>query len=193
MTKRIFKTIDRAIKYWYVPLIVGLLLLVTGIWTLFSFEESFLALSLLFSISFLVSGLMDVYFAISHRHELDNWGWSLVLGIFTAIIGFVLLTRPELSMITLPLYVGFGVLFRSIMAIGWALELKNYGVLDWGNLMIIGTLGALFSFILLWNPLFAGMTIVFWTAMALIITGGFNIYLAGKLRSLHRHLEHTLG
>ena len=34
MGNKIFKTIESAIKYWYLPLIVGVLLIVLGIWTL---------------------------------------------------------------------------------------------------------------------------------------------------------------
>ena len=66
------------------------------------------------------------------------------------------------------------------------MELKKYGVLDWGNLLAIGILGLIFSFILLWNPLFAGFTIVFWTGLALITIGGYGIYFSLTLKKLHK-------
>jgi len=34
MGNTIYKTIENAIKHWYLPLIVGVLLIVLGIWTL---------------------------------------------------------------------------------------------------------------------------------------------------------------
>ena len=93
--------------------------------------------------------------------------------------------NPEVSKITLPFYVGFVLLFRSVFAIGASIDLKNYYVMDWGYLMAIGILGVIFSFILLWNPLFAGMTLVFWTALLFIVSGAYSIYFSFKLKKLH--------
>ncbi|MFV0376040.1 MAG: HdeD family acid-resistance protein [Mangrovibacterium sp.] len=185
MKRNFIKTIESSIKHWYVPLIVGALFVIIGIYTLVSPLESYVALAIVFSISFLVSGLSEIIFSISNRHEIDNWGWNLTFGIFTFLIGLLLVANPEISITTLPFYVGFLVLFRSIMGISFAIELKNYGILDWGNLMAISVLGVLFSFLLLWNPLFAGMTIVFWTGLALITIGIFSVLLSFKLKKLN--------
>ncbi len=125
-------------------------------------------------------------FSISNRKQIDNWGWTLTFGIATTLFGILLLVNPQISMTTLPFYVGVVVLFRSVMGIAYALDLKKYGVLEWGNLMIFAVLGLLFSFILIWNPVFAGMTIVVWIGLAIIAGGIFNIYLSLKLKKLNK-------
>ena len=124
-----------------------------------------------------------------YKDKMENWGWTLVLGIMTFLVGVMLLIHPEISMISLPLYVGFMAMFRSFGAMGNAIDLKNYGVMEWGTLMVIGVLGLIFSFILIWNPLFAGMTIVFWTGVALLVSGVFNIYMALKMKNLHKNWD----
>ena len=178
------KTVTNTVKYWYIPLIVGLIFIGIGVYTIISPLKSYLALSILFSLSFLFSGISEIIFSISNRKEIDNWGWTLTFGILTFLLGVLLVINPVISITTLPIYVGFVMLFRSIMGISYALELKNYGVLDWGNLMVLGVLGLLFSFVLIWNPLFAGMTIVFWTGLAIISGGAFSVYLAFKLKKI---------
>jgi len=180
----IIKTIKSTVKHWYIPFIIGLMFITVGIWTIFSPLESYLALAWLFIISFIISGIFEIYFALSNKDELDHWGWELVNGLFGLIIGVVMLLNPELSILTLPMYIGFVVLFRSFMAISSSIELKKYGVLDWGNLMGIGILGTIFGFILLWNPLFAGLTLVAWTGIAMITIGGYGVYFAIKLKKL---------
>lgn len=180
------KTVTNTVKYWYIPLIIGIIFIGIGIYTLFSPLESYLTLSILFSLSFLFSGLFEIIFSISNRKEIENWGWTLAFGILTFLIGVLLIMNPELSMTTLPLIVGFVVLFRSIMGIGYALELKHYGLLDWGNLMVISILGLIFSLILIWNPLFAGFTIVFWTGLAIIFIGIFSVYLSFRLKKIKK-------
>ena len=184
MARIIFKTIENNVKHWYLHLLIGILFLAVGIWTLASPLASYLALSVLFTVTFLVSGLFEIIFSLSNRRELDNWGWMLASGIFSFVIGVLLFINPELSIVTLPYYVGFSVLFRSVGAISTSIDLKHYGVRDWGNLLAVGVLGLLFSFILIWNPLFAGMTIVFWTALAFLTAGVFAIYFSFKLKKL---------
>ncbi len=178
------KTVTNTVKHWYIPLIVGLAFIGIGIYTLFSPLESYLTLSIIFSLSFLFSGLSEIIFSISNRKEIDNWGWTLTFGILTFLLGLLLIMNPLISITTLPIYIGFVVLFRSIMGISYALELKNYGVLDWGNLMVVAILGLVFSFILIWNPLFAGFTIVYWTGLAIILGGVFSVYLSFKLKKI---------
>lgn len=186
MSTHFFKQVQNSIKHWYLTLIVGIILILTGFWTFTSPVESYLTLSILFSVSFLISGLLEVSFAISNRKQIDGWGWSLVLGMLTTIFGFILISRPEISFATLPLYVGFIVMFRSIGAIGTALDLKNYGIMNWGTLMVLGVLGVIFSFMLIWNPIFAGLTVIIWTGLAFLFAGISSIYLAFKLRKLHK-------
>ena len=185
MAHQFFKAVKNSIRYWYIPLIVGLIFVVTGLYTFTAPEGTYLTLAFIFSISFLVSGLSDIVFSISNRNEVENWGWTLVFGLLTFLIGIVLVIHPAISVTTLPLYVGFVVLFRSIAAISYSLDLKNYGVSQWGRLMILGVLGVIFSFILIWNPLFGGLTIVIWTGIALISAGIFSILLSLKLKKLH--------
>lgn len=185
----ILKTVKSTVKHWYIPLIIGLMFVGVGLWTMFRPLESYLGLAWLFIISFIVSGIFEIYFAIANKNELDHWGWELANGIFGLIIGIAMFIRPELSIVTLPIYIGFIVLFRSVMAISSSLELKKYGVLDWGNLMGIGILGTIFAFILIWNPLFAGLTLVVWTGIAMLTIGGFGIYFAIKLKKLDKIID----
>ena len=184
MTNPAFKTIKDSIKYWYIPLVVGILFLLLGIYTFASPLESYLALSFIFSMSFLLSGFAEIFFSISNREELANWGWTLIFGVITSLIGILLLARPEISITTLPFYVGFVVLARAVGSVSFALDLKGYGVKDWGYLMFVGILGVIFGFILLWNPVIASLTVIVWTGLGLVLSGIFSIYLSFRLRGL---------
>lgn len=178
--------VRNAVKYWYLPLIIGILFIATGIWTFTSPLESYLALSFVFSLSFIFSGFLEAFYAISNRETLENWGWSLAMGIFTLIVGILLFNHPGVTMLTMALYVGFLVLFRSAGAIGLAFDLRNYKDSNWGMLMFIGVLSFIFSIILIWNPALGGMTIVFWTGLMFLGIGIFNVVLAFRLRKAHK-------
>ncbi|MCK8521809.1 DUF308 domain-containing protein [Aquimarina sp. D1M17] len=176
-----------SIKYWYLPLIVGIFLIGGGIKAFISPDKAFLALNNLLSYAFLVIGVIEILFAFSNKNKIDNWGWVLVLGIITTLIGILLLSHPEVSLISLALYVGFILLFRSFGAMAMAIDLRSYGEKNWVVLMIISVLGIIFSFILIWNPKFVGMTFVFWIGLSLISTGFFSVLAAFRMKNLHKN------
>lgn len=185
MAANFLKLAMNSVKHWYLPLITGLIFIGVGLYAFAQPAGSYVALAFVFSISFIIAGIMDIIFAVSNREELEGWGWDLALGLMTLLVGIVLIRHPEISMLTLPLFVGFTVLFRSAMAIGNSLELKKYYINEWGTLMAIGILGMIFSFILIFNPVLAGLSIVIWTGLAFIFIGAYSIYLSLRLKKVH--------
>ena len=178
------KTIKKTVKHWYVPAIIGVLLIVFGIYIFTTSLETYGTLTMLFSLSFLFSGIAETLFSVQNRKIIEGWGWYLTGGIFNSVIGLMLLSRPEISAFTLPLVVGFTLMFRSIQGLGFSFELKNYGSLKWGNLAIASILGLVFSIILLFNPIFTGISLVVMTALAFIFSGITGIVLGFQLKKL---------
>lgn len=178
------KTIKKTVKHWYVPAIIGVLLIVFGIYIFTTPLETYGTLTMLFSLSFLFSGIAETLFSVQNRKIIEGWGWYLTGGIFNSVIGLMLLSRPEISAFTLPLLVGFTLMFRSIQGLGFSFELKNYGSLKWGNLAIASILGLVFSIILLFNPIFTGISLVVMTALAFIFSGITGIVLGFQLKKL---------
>lgn len=179
-------SLKQSIKHWYIPLLVGILFVIISIVAFTSPASSLLALSLFFALSFLFGGLSEIVFSIANRNRLDNWGWSLAFGIITFLIGTSLVMHPALSLTVLAFYIGFLLLFRSISSISFALDIKKHGSKSWGGLLVFGILGAIVSFILIWNPLFAGMSVVILVALSFLFTGLVSIFLAFQLRKLHK-------
>ena len=187
MENLFLKSIKEVIKHWYIPLLVGIFFVIVSIVAFTSPESSLLTLSILFALSFLLGGISEVIFSITNKSQLENWGWSLAFGLITAIVGFLLLIQPIVSLAIMAFYIGFVILFRSVGAISFAIDIKRYGSKNWGGLLVLGVLGTLFSFILIWNPVFAGLSIVILIALSFLLTGMFSIFLALQLRKLHKN------
>ena len=184
MENQPLKSVRNALKHWYLVTIIGVIFILLGIWVFRTPLASYLVLATFFSISFLVSGLAEISFALGNKKELDNWGWFLASGIFSALIGVLLLSNPALSMATLPLYVGFGVMFRSVAGVSFALSLKDHGD-EYQSLLWMSIGGVVLAFLLIWNPAVIGMTLVSLTALTFILIGAGVIWLSLKLKKLH--------
>jgi len=182
------KTVRTQTKYWWLMLFAGVLLIGLGVWILASPVASYLSLSLVFAAGMVMTGSFEVIFSITNYKDVQGWGWTLAGGLVDLVLGVYLLYYPLLTMIVLPLIMGFWMLFRGFMAIGSSIELRAYGILDWGWLLFTGVMIILVALIILGNPLFGVINIVVWTALAFIISGIFRIYLSIKLKKYKDYL-----
>lgn len=186
MELHFINSIRNSIKHWYIPLLVGLFFVIISIIVFSSPLSSLITLAMLFSLSFILGGLSEVIFSIANRKGMHNWGWSLVFGIITFVVGILLFINPALSISVLAFYVGFIMMFRSISAISFAIDIKKFGNRNWIGLLIFGILGTIFSFLLIWNPVFAGLSVVVLVALSFLFTGLFSILFSFQLRKLHK-------
>lgn len=178
------KSFTSSVKYWYLPLILGILLIVSGIYVFTVPLETYVTLSVLFSISFVVSGLFDIIFSLNNRKAISGWGWYLVSGLLSFLMGIYLIIYPGISITILPFVAGFALMFRSFQLLGFSFDLRDLGVLRWGNLAIWSVLGIILSFMLIANPFFSGISLVVLTAMAFIFAGISSIVLAFDLKKI---------
>ena len=185
----LLKEFERGVKNWYLPLLAGIIFVAVGIWCIFSPVTSYLALSIVFAIGFFFSGVFETFFAIANKSE--RWGWSLAIGIMSIILGLLLIFNPVLSAATLSFYVGFMLLFYSVTGISIAWRIKDYYNVGWQTLLVVAILGVILSLIMLFNPAFAGISIVVWTAFTFIVMGFFRIYIAFRLRKVKKVLKNA--
>ena len=81
MTQTLFKEIKEAVKYWWLLLLTGLILVAVGVWVFASPATAYLSLSILFGASILIIGFLETVFAISARKSIAGWGWTLASGV----------------------------------------------------------------------------------------------------------------
>jgi len=177
-------SITNSIKHWYIPLIFGIIFILGGAYTFTVPLETYITLSLIFSITFLSSGLSEIFFALQNSKTLRGWGWYLVDGMLSTVIGVYLIANPGISMTTLPFVVGFVLMFRSFQLLGFAFDMKDVNIGSWSDLAITSVIGIVLSFLLLSSPIFTGISLVVLTASSMIFIGIASVVLSLKLKKL---------
>jgi uncharacterized membrane protein HdeD (DUF308 family) len=177
-------SIRSSVSYWYIILLIGLIYLAVGFMVLVRPAEALVALATLLGFGFILAGTIEIIFSIANRKEMHNWGWPFVLGIMTLLIGILFISNPDFTILLMTLTMGFLILFRSIAAIIFSLDLKQYGAKFWWVLMALALLGIFFSFALLMSHMLSGGMIVIWTALSFISAGAYNLLLSLRLRKL---------
>ena len=184
--KTIFDELQQEVKNWWISLILGILYVIVAISLMFSPLSGYTVLSILFSVSMLFSGLLEISFAVSNRRRVSSWGWYLAGGIIDMILGFYLIAYPMLSMEVIPFIIAFWLMFRGFASTGYAMDLKRYGTRNWGWYMAFGVLAILCSIGIIWQPGLGALSLVYMIAYTLLIIGIFRVMLSFELKSLHK-------
>ena len=182
----VFNEIKHSVKNWWTSLLLGILYIIVSLCLMFSPIGSYLALSVIFSIAMLVSGILEISFAISNRKGINSWGWYLVGGIIDLILGIYLIAFPLVSMEVIPFLIAFWLMFRGFSSTGYAIDLKRYGTRDWGWYMAFGILSILCSLLILWQPTIGALYAVYMISFTFLIIGLFRIMLSFELKNLHK-------
>ena len=92
---------EHAVKNWWLSLILGILYIIVALCLLFAPGSSYIALSVIFSISMLISGIIEIIFSINGMGKAvllkgiqENWvtlvqGGALVVAIAFIIVNII--------------------------------------------------------------------------------------------------------
>lgn len=157
-------------RYWWLLLIIGILSIFCGIWVLRNPAESYFALTVYFSIMFIMYGIGEIINAFAGKHH-RHWGWGLSIGIIDLVVGFILLGNLVWTADMLPYLVGFMLMFAGISFIGQSSVMQSYHLPRWGWVLTGGILTLIFAFLIIFHPLFGAFNIILWTGLAFIFGG----------------------
>lgn len=176
--------VSGTVKNWWVFLIIGILLILSAYWMFSTPVESFVGLATFFSALIFVSGLFSVFFALTNKDDIDNFGLYLASGILDVIVGFILLKYPGITVVLFSMFIGFWLLFRGFYMISASFKIKKVGVDNWGWVLFFGILVVIFAMMSIINPLIGAAYLVYTLAFTLVLLGIANIMLSMRLRKV---------
>ena len=176
--------ISGTVKNWWVFLIIGVLLLMSSFWLFSTPVESFIGLAGLFSALIFVTGLFQVFFALTNKDDMDNFGLYLAGGVLDILIGFILLKYPGMTVVLFSMFIGFWLLFRGFNLTSVSFKMKGAGDKNWGLILVFGILTVLFAMMSIINPLIGASYLVYTLAFAILLVGIGNIALSLRLRKV---------
>ena len=177
------------VKNWWWFLLMGALTVVAGIAIISRPVEGYVGLSLLFTWVMIGTGISQVFFAISVSSFMRGWGWTLASGILDLALGTYLLIYPEVTMATLPFFVGFYLVFRAIYLIGTSIDLNFLGILGWGWILAGGIGLLILGMLTLRYPSLGAAGIVGFSGSAFIMSGIFSMVLGFQLKSWKNEMK----
>lgn len=180
----------QAIRYWWLLLAVGLLLLAVGILIFLFPARSYLELSMLLGWVILLAGILEVVLSAANRHFITGRGWMLAGGIIEMILGLVLIFNVALAATMLPLLLGFWLLMRAFSTIGLGSDMRTLEISGAGWTILMGILLLICSLWILFQPVGVGTSaVIVWVGITMLFAGAAACTLAMQLRRAHHRLE----
>lgn len=180
----------QAIRYWWLLLVVGLLLLAVGILIFLFPARSYLELSMLLGWVILLAGILEVVLSATNRHFITGRGWMLAGGIIEMILGLVLIFNVALAATMLPLLLGFWLLMRAFSTIGLGSDMRTLEISGAGWTILMGILLLICSLWILFQPVGVGTSaVIVWVGITMLFAGAAACTLAMQLRRAHHRLE----
>lgn len=181
---------SRTVKYWWLKLVAGILLIAMGVAVFFYPGESYVALVLFFGIAILISGVVQLSLAIASNNYFTSRGSLIVGGFLDIFLGVVLCANPGISALTIPFILGIWAMYRGIMIISIAGDLSSFKIPGSGWAIFFGIILLLLSIMILFQPFSIGIpAVVILMAVVFIMMGISYIYLSLILKKVHTYFN----
>lgn len=179
-------------RFWWLPLLTGLIAIGFGIWCLCAPMQSLPVMAYVFAGIMCAAGVANLVVAFSNT-SYSGWGWSLCLAILELIAGIWMfcIPAPELTL-TFMYIIGIWILVVAINGVCESCMLMAYNPVwvIWMILLLFCTIG--FSIIWLTNPIQSLYVEWLWLGISLIAYGLYRVSFSISMKRLGRYTNGLL-
>lgn len=177
-------------KYWWIPIITGILSIAIGVWCLCCPVESLPILAYAFAIVLCAAGAFNLIFALANSKLFPGWGWSLAMGVLELICGIWMLCLPQTVLTGVFMYIiGIYIIFAVINAI--CDSCTFYGMADdwFGWILAILLITLVFAAVFMAGPIVNGIAVWVFIGISFIMFGIYRLIVAAKIRRLNKKIR----
>lgn len=161
------------------PFILGVLSLILAFLAFNNPAVSIISVAILFGIGAILKGVFELFFRRRVRQFSGySSGWLILLGVIDILIGVFFLFNLSAGVLALPVIFAFWVIFDSIGTLVIASAIRQHSNTQFWFTLIIGIIGLIIGFLLLFNPLSSYVAIASLVGLFFMIQGILNIVYA---------------
>jgi len=152
-------------------LVKGIIMVLLAVLIFMNPGGALMAWVLYIGIGFLIAGIVRIVQGFGLKGKLENWGWIVFEGVMDIILGYILVAHPGLTVSILPFLIGFWAAIYGVF-----LVIGGFSAKDGKGIKIVsGILIFLLANVLIFNPIFFGLTMAIWIGIMLLFTGIYNV------------------
>lgn len=184
------KNLDSPYSLNFPPFIIGLTFLIIGMITYFNLVKEINTMKTIFSIIFMISGVLEILFSVRNKSIFTNWKWSFSFGLLTYIIGILLISEPFTNQDITSFYIGIYFIFRAIFSINFGIEFFERNSSSAYIMIGLGFLLIFLGFSLVWLPTRLVNFIPYLDGTSFLISGFLIFYIYNTVRKFTQNINH---
>lgn len=173
--------LEQAARKWWVPVLVGLVMVAAGIVALAYEGITLLALGLIFGINILVYGTFALVAAFEPGAPPSHAVLRTVVGIVAILAGLVLVVRPGASVLVLLVALGFWFIITGVGDLVRGISQPGHRFVS----IVLGLIGIAAGVIVLADPGIGLRTLAILVGILFIIRGVAEMAVGWELRRIH--------
>ena len=159
-------------------LIFSIIYVLIGIILLIVSDAPMIAVTYIFSVLLILSGLILAMYYIGREVTPENESYDLVAGIVSVAAGVYLLIHAKLVTPWLPAVMGLLIVLSGIITFQNALDLRRLKQILWAPVFLISLLSMGLGFLILYYPFGKTSTLLRVIGVSLFISGGIDVVTA---------------
>lgn len=170
-------------KSWWTFLVKGILILIFGLFALFSPGAVLATLIAYLGIVAVLSGIFTIIGSIFSKSE--GKISSILEGVIYLLIGILFIASPAFILTSLVYFIAIWALISGIMQIVYAMKLRKVIENEW-IAILSGIISIIFALVLFFNVAASANAVIMVIGIFAIVSGIMNMMLSFKIKGLKR-------
>lgn len=170
-------------KFNWLLLLKGIILLALSFLIFKHTRESIMTISVFMGSGLIIMGITLLIISVELKRKMERWNIRLAEGLVDIVFGFFLLAHPEVTTDTIPVFIGFWIIFYGILMLSGALDLPEKHTIRRKSVIITAIITIVLGFLVSFNPSISVLTMGILIGGPIFIIGLANIFFAFNVKN----------
>lgn len=180
----------QATKFWWIPLLTGLVFIGFGVWCLCNPVSSITLMAYIFAGSLGAVGIFNLVYGFANVRSYHGWGWSVACGIIEILVAIWLFFIPSNSLVQAFIFcVGLYIIFVAINSISESFVMYSYSTFWSVWLFLLLACSIVCACIFLAGPIVGTLAVWLYIGISFITYGVARVLLSFKLLKINSDFQ----
>ncbi|MBR1792064.1 MAG: DUF308 domain-containing protein [Bacteroidales bacterium] len=151
--------------------------------------EGMISVAWLVGLLMLISGVCTLFFSLRHEAIMPNAGSTTLMSVLQVVLGLMFLFNRGLTVAMLIIVFGLWIVVEGIQLAVLSFEYKKYGMKGWWLMLILGICSVILGVYALFHPLATGATISVLVGVAIIANGISRLVAFSGISKVQKRIE----
>lgn len=180
----------RVTRFWWIPLLVGLVFIGFGVWCLCDPSSSLTIMAYIFAGILGAVGIFNLIYGFANARNNHGWGWSIACGIIEILCSIWLFFLPASTLVTALIFcVGLYIIFVAINAISEGFVMYSYSSFWSIWLFLLLLCSIVCACIFLAGPIVGTLAVWLYIGISFITYGVARVLFAFKIKKINNNFR----